>query len=154
MTADIGKRAAGESIVHRRRRANDFRNRSTSSGRERTANHGHDAGACRHAVAPRARDRDREMTNAGGRLRFDDRRRVQAISAQDGQSRRGIPSGQLRVQRLAVGGADLQSVLASKRAHCRQHNMIRVDDAARRTPASVDLNDRGRNRRNGVGELI
>jgi hypothetical protein len=63
----IEQRAAGEAVVHRRRRADHFVDRPPAPGRQRTADHRHDAGARRERIAPGARDRQREMADAGRR---------------------------------------------------------------------------------------
>ena len=94
------------------------------------------------------------MTDAGRHRRVRDRLAFQLRDAQDGQTRRGIPSGQFRFERLAVVAADVQPILATERTNRRQDRLVGVDESTRRPPAALHLNDRGRRRIDSVRELI
>jgi hypothetical protein len=153
-TRRVEKRAAGEAVVHRRRRADHLIDRAAASGPQRPADHRHEPGARRDRVAPRSRDRDRDVPDTHGRGRDGDRRRVETGDAQHGEARRRIPAGERRVERLAVVAADVQAVLASERAHHRQDHVVSVHETAGGTPAALDLDDGRRDAIDHVGELI
>ena len=154
LPAHVNERAAGEAVVHRRRRADDLIDLAAAPGRQRPANHGHEPGARRDRVAPRARDREREMPDARRRRRDRDRRRVEPARAQHDEAARRIPSAELRVERAAVGGRDAHAVLAAERPRGREHHARRVDDAAHRPAPALHLHDRRRHGGDGIGQLI
>ena len=60
----VEKRAAGKAVVHRRGGPDHLVDRPAAAGRQRSADHRHDAGAGGDDVAPRARDGEREMADA------------------------------------------------------------------------------------------
>src|SRR4051812_12066183 len=60
----IEKRAASESVVHRRRGANHLIDGASTARWQWTADHRYQPRAGRHDVAPRARDGERELTDA------------------------------------------------------------------------------------------
>ena len=139
----VDERAAGEPLVHRRSRPQHLLDRSAPAGRQRAGDDRNDARARRHRVAPRARDRNRQVADARRRLTDRNRRSVQARNAQYGEARGWIPSGQLRIEELAAVIADVQSVFASERPRHGQHDVGSVDEAAGRTAAALYLDDGG-----------
>ena len=150
----VDERAAGEAVVHGRGRADDLIDRAAAPGRQRAADHRHDAGARRRRVAPRARDGEREVARRarGGGQR--DRLRVEPGDAQHGQARRRIPADELGVERVAVVAPDVQAVLAAERATIVSTTLSAYTRplAGRRRPCTCTTDGRGGG--DGVGERI
>ena len=90
----------------------------------------------------------------GGGGRRDQRRGVEPGHAQHGEAGRRIPAGELRVERAPVVAAHVQAVFAAERAHGGQHDVVSVDEPARRAAAALHLDDGWGRRAHGVGELI
>ena len=132
----VRKRAASESAVHRRRRADDLINRLAAPRRQRTANHRDVADRGGDGVAPRSADGEREMSDARRRIGQRNRRHVQ-VRATRSTARCGgrIPAGQLGLERSTI--------------RCPHAHAVLVDPA--RGPSSRRRHREGRRRWRDAG---
>ncbi len=94
------------------------------------------------------------MADARGRDRGSQRRRFEAGRAQDGEARRRIPAGELRIEGAPVVSAHVEAVFTAERAHGCEHDIVCVHEPACRPAASLHLDDGRRRRACRVGELI
>ena len=106
---------------------------------KRTGNHRNDPGARRHRVAPRSGNGDRHVAYAGRVLADGNRRRAQPGDLKHGETGCRIPSGELGIEHLPCVIANVQAVLASKRARHGQNDFARVHETACRTPPALHL---------------
>ena len=152
----VVERAAGKTVVHRGRDANDARDLAAAPGPQRTADDRDDAGAGGYGVAPGAREREHDVTRT--RLGVGDRRSRhvdggRACAAprcprQDPSRRASASTGS------ALADPDAQSVLASDGASGRDDGVGAVHDAAGRAFGAEHLDDGGGAGRGQISELV
>ena len=93
------------------------------------------------------------MTHPWGGWRGEQRRQAEIGNAKHRQTRCRIPPGQLSLEDIPIVSPYAQPVVAADRAHRGQDDAIGMDEAARRSPAPLHLNDGGRDSIDSVGHL-
>ena len=145
---------AGEPFVQGRGHSDHLFELPAVSGSQRSADDRDDARARREGVAPRPRDRQRDVADARRSIR--DRRGTEreSFGAEDGESARRIPPRQFGRRLLPIGRRDRHAILAPERAGIGQDDVAGVGDAADRPAPPVHLNDRRRDRVDGGRHLF
>src|SRR5262249_41738086 len=105
-------------------------------------------------VAPRAGDRDGKMANPRRRSRNHDRGEIETGGPDDRQAGRRIPAGELGIERSAVARPYTKPILTPKGSRGGEYHVRRIDDSAGGSSAPLDLHDRWRDGRDGIGKLV
>ena len=146
--------AAGKSIMHGGGGADHLIDGQTATGTQWTADDGDDSEARCDRVAPRSRDGNGQMSDPRLGLCDCRRRRCEAGYAKHGEGGRWIPARELRIDGRTLIGPNVQTVLASQRAHGCQHDFFGVDDPAGGAAVSLNLDHRRADHCHGVGDFI